>query len=73
MKDFFTVSELSKIEKVNPMTIIRWIRKGLFPNARRVGKSFRVPLEDYLKWRDTTKLNTSPIVPSNNRTFERTQ
>lgn len=57
MKKFLTATDLAKLEKVSVMTVTRWVRKGIFPNARKVGKSFRIPLSDYHKWHESTKIN----------------
>jgi predicted DNA-binding transcriptional regulator AlpA len=57
MKKFLTAAEIGRLENVSNMTATRWVRKGFFPNARKVGKSFRVPLSDYHHWRESTKLS----------------
>jgi len=57
MKKFLTAAEIAKLEKVSNMTATRWVRKGYFPNARKVGKTFRVPLSDYDTWRESTKVS----------------
>lgn len=63
MKDFFTAVDIAKLEKVSLMTATRWVRKGYFPNARKVGRSYRIPLSDYHNWRESTKIR-SFLIPS---------
>jgi predicted site-specific integrase-resolvase len=70
MKDFLNATEIAKLEKINPMTVSRWIKKGVFPNARKVGKSYRVSISDYQKWRETTKIKVGKT--SDERPSERT-
>ena len=55
MKDNLTVKELSRIERVHPATVTRWIGRNLFPNARLVGKEWRIPISEYEQWREDTK------------------
>jgi len=57
MKKFLLASEIAKIEKTSQRTITRWINEGVFPNARMVGNQFRVPMPDYLKWREASKIS----------------
>lgn len=71
MKKFLSASDIAKLEHVSNMTATRWVRKGIFPNARKVGKSFRVPLSDYHKWRESTKVNPDSPEPQQQETFER--
>jgi len=59
MKKFLTATEISKLEDVSTMSVTRWVRKGIFPNARKVGKSFRIPLSDYHKWHESTKIKSN--------------
>ena len=68
MKKFLSASDLAKLEHISTMTATRWIRKGVFPNARKVGKSFRIPLSDYHKWSESTKVNPES---QQEATFER--
>ena len=56
MKKFLTAAEIGRLEKVSNMTATRWVRKGYFPNARKVGKTYRIPLSDYHNWRESTKI-----------------
>jgi hypothetical protein len=37
--------------------VVRWIRDGKFEGARKVGREYRVPLESYHTWRESTKLS----------------
>lgn len=72
MKKFLTASEIGKLENVSAMTAIRWTQKGYFPNARKVGRTYRIPLSDYHKWRESTKLNSEKEQRTNERTFGQT-
>jgi excisionase family DNA binding protein len=56
MKNFLNAADIARLENVSNMSVTRWVRKGLFPNARKVGKSFRIPLSDYHKWHESTKI-----------------
>lgn len=56
MKTFLTTPEIAKMEGVSKVSVNKWIKKGLFPNTRRVGKEYRVPIKDYYKWRESTKV-----------------
>lgn len=74
MKKFLSASDIAKLENVSAMTAARWVRKGYFPNARKVGKSFRIPLSDYHKWRESTKISPGyPVERTNERSSERSQ
>ena len=57
MKDYLTAKEkeLARIERVHPATVTRWIARNLFPNARLVGKTWRIPIAEYEQWREATK------------------
>jgi predicted DNA-binding transcriptional regulator AlpA len=59
MKDFLTMSEISKLEKVSKQAVWYWVRRGLFPNARKVGNQIRIPIRDYHRWRESTKIINS--------------
>lgn len=46
------ISEIAKKFKVNSNTVTRWCKEGHFPNAFKVGSSWRIPrtdLENYIK------------------------
>lgn len=66
MRKFLTASQIAKLEDVTPNTSGRWIRDGVFEGARKVGRAYRIPIESYQKWRESTK-----IAPANERTNER--
>ena len=68
MKRFLTATQIAKLEDVAPPTVARWVREGKFEGARKVGREYRIPIESYDKWRESTK-----IIPvrSNERTNER--
>ena len=55
MKNFLTTKELAGVERVHPATVSRWIGRNLFPNARLVGKAWRIPVAEYEQWREATK------------------
>lgn len=60
MKKFFNAQQIAKLEKITPTSVLRWIREGKFDGARKVGREYRVPLESYHAWRESTKLNVRP-------------
>lgn len=59
MKQFLSTTQIAKLEDVTPTTVQRWVRDGFFPNARKVGRVFRIPLDDYHRWRESTKINSN--------------
>jgi len=51
LEDVMKISEVAKKVMVNGNTVTRWCSKGYFPNAFRVGSSWRIPrvdLENYI-------------------------
>ena len=44
-----TVSEVAAVLRVNPRSIQRWARDGRFASMR-IGKSYRIPRADVLRW-----------------------
>ncbi len=57
MKGFLNASEIAKLEHVTSMTVQRWARNGVFLGVRKVGREYRIPLESYHKWRESTKID----------------
>ena len=55
MKDYLTVKELARIERIHRATVTRWIHREFFPNARMVAKEWRIPIAEYEAWRESTK------------------
>jgi excisionase family DNA binding protein len=52
LEDVMKISEIAKKVKVNSNTVTRWCNKGYFPNAFRVGSSWRIPradVENYIR------------------------
>jgi excisionase family DNA binding protein len=60
MKKCFNAQQIAKLEDITSTTVVRWIREGKFDGARKVGREYRVPLESYYAWRESTKLNVRP-------------
>ena len=56
MKKYLTVSQIAKFEEVSRVTVARWIQKGAFPGARKVGRAYKVPIESYNSWRESTQV-----------------
>jgi excisionase family DNA binding protein len=46
LEDVMKISEIANRVKVNGNTVTRWCNKGYFPNAFRVGSSWRIPRTD---------------------------
>ena len=46
LEDVMKISEIAKKVKVTDNTVTRWCNKGYFPNAFRVGSSWRIPRTD---------------------------
>jgi excisionase family DNA binding protein len=60
MKEFLTPKKIAKLEHVTPTSVARWVRQGVFPGARRVGREYRIPLESYRAWRESTQIRRPP-------------
>ena len=56
MKQFLTLTQIARLEDVTRETVGRWVKQGSFPGTRRVGRSYRIPIESYHQWRENTKL-----------------
>lgn len=67
MKKYFNAQQIAKLEDITSSTVVRWIQQGKFDGARKVGREYRVPLESYHAWRESTKVT----VRSNVRTDDR--
>lgn len=65
MKKYLNATQIAKLEDVTQTTAARWIREGAFEGARKVGRTYRIPIESYHKWRESTKI-------ANERSNERT-
>ena len=52
MKGYLTAKELTRIERVHPAAVMRWIGHNLLASARLVGKEWRVSVAEYEQWRD---------------------
>lgn len=51
LEDVMKISEIAKKVMVSDGTVIRWCNNGYFPNAFRVGRSWRIPridVENYI-------------------------
>jgi excisionase family DNA binding protein len=60
MKTYFNAQQIAKLEDITASTVVRWIQQGKFDGARKVGREYRIPLESYHAWRESTKLNVRP-------------
>jgi excisionase family DNA binding protein len=59
-----TVSEVAAVLRVNPRSIQRWARDGRFASVR-VGKSYRIPRADVLRWLHNASIPVAdPHMPS---------
>lgn len=47
--DMLTVNEVATVLRVHPRSIQRWARDGRF-GSMRVGKTYRIPRSDVLRW-----------------------
>lgn len=45
-RDFMSVTEAAAYHRVSRTLLLRWINKGRFPNALKVGRQFNLPTED---------------------------
>lgn len=70
MKKFLTVTQIAKLEDVTREAVGRWVRLGMFPGTRKVGREYRVPFDAYHAWRESTKLD--PVNSSYVRSSVRT-
>ena len=46
MSDMLGTPEVAERFKVSEATARRWCQRGLFPNARRIGKTWVIPASD---------------------------
>ena len=62
------------MEHVDPQTVRRWARSDIFSGVRKVGRGYRIPIESYQRWRESTKVlsDEGPVVRSEDRTNGRT-
>jgi excisionase family DNA binding protein len=67
MKPYLTPVQIAELEHVTRVSVARWAKEGKFAGARKVGREYRIPLESYHEWKQTTK-----IKPMNGRSDERT-
>ena len=74
MKKFLTATQIAKLEDVTRPAVSGWIRLGVFPGTRKVGREYRVPIDSYHAWRESTKDGSSDSsdVRPNVRTSVRT-
>lgn len=54
---FLTPKALAQRFMVAPMTIYRLIHDGAFPNAIRVGRSFRIPAADVHAFEENNRMD----------------
>ena len=54
-KEFYKAEDLAEKLDVNIMTIYRYIKAGRL-KAHKIGKEFRIPLEEFEKFLNTTKV-----------------
>ena len=67
MKKYLNAAQIAKLENVSHSAVTRWAHAGKFENVRKVGREFRIPIESYRKWREST------MIPSQDeRSLERT-
>jgi len=45
---------------------------GYFPGTRKVGRSFKIPIESYNRWKDETYIKPAVQINNNERTDVRT-
>jgi excisionase family DNA binding protein len=69
MKTHFNAQQIANLEDITASTVVRWIRQGKFEGARKVGREYRIPLESYQTWRESTKLNVRPNERTNVRSL----
>lgn len=57
MKDYLLTSQVAKLLNKSKVTVIRWIHQGKFENISKVGEEFRIPLQSFNKFVESTKFN----------------
>lgn len=72
MKKFLTAPQIAKYEEVARATVTRWIRMGYFPGTRKVGRSYKIPIESYNRWKEETYIKPAVQINHNERTDVRT-
>lgn len=43
MKPYLSATEFARFVKKDPKTIIRWVKQGRIPGAKRVGYVYQIP------------------------------
>ncbi len=51
---FYTPEEVAKIIQVHSWTVRRWCGEGIFPNAQKIARRYRIPKEDFESWYQST-------------------
>ncbi len=46
MEDLLKIKEVAAMFRVSRQAVAQWIEQGLFPNALKIGKTYRIPLSD---------------------------
>lgn len=72
MRKFLTAPQIAKYEEVTRETVTRWIRHGMFPGTRKVGRSYKIPIESYNRWRESTHIKITHQLHNNVRPSVRT-
>jgi predicted site-specific integrase-resolvase len=46
MRNFLTAADFARIIERDPKTIGNWIKKGLIPGVKRVGRFYQIPIKE---------------------------
>ncbi|MBA3530312.1 MAG: helix-turn-helix domain-containing protein [Ardenticatenales bacterium] len=67
MKQYLSATAFARLIEKDPKTVITWIRKGLIPQAKRMGHTYRIPHEEVE--RAKTNSHYPPRKPPINQTM----
>lgn len=59
MYEYYKVDEFSKIFKLSPVTVRRWCKSGKI-KAKKLGKSWYIPRDELVLFKELVKANDSP-------------
>ena len=58
-RGYYSIAECARRIDTTPQTIYKWMNKGLFIPAIKVGSTYRVKIQDFENWVDSILTNAS--------------
>jgi excisionase family DNA binding protein len=56
---YYSIAECARRIDTTPQTIYKWMDKGLFVSAIKVGSTYRVKIQDFENWVDSILTSAS--------------